>query len=235
MTQLKALLFDVDGTLAETERDGHRVAFNRAFKEQGLPWRWDERRYGELLAVAGGSERITAYARSDHPQWLAQNDAPERIGQIHRDKNRHYAALVAAGDIRLRSGVTALLEEAVSNKLRLAIVTTTYRSNVDALLAAALDDELRNAFEVFVTGEDVAHKKPDPECYNRALDALNLPPDATLAIEDSPNGLNAARNAGIHSLVVPSDYFRDEDFAGADIVAREFTDVTLSSLRHRLQ
>lgn len=230
MTQLKALLFDVDGTLAETERGGHRVAFNRVFEEQGLSWHWDEHRYGELLAVAGSSERITAYARSDHPQWLARSDASARIEQMHRDKNRHYAALVATGSIHLRPGVTALLRQAMSNKLRLAIVTTTSRSNVDALLAATLDDEMRNAFELFVTGEDVSRKKPDPECYHLALSALGLPPDQVLAVEDSPNGLRSASAAGIRSLIVPSAYFRDEDFTEADTVAREFTDVSLSAL-----
>lgn len=230
MSQLKALLFDVDGTLAETEHDGHRVAFNRTFAEHGLSWHWNESRYRELLETSGSSERIAAYVRSDHPHWLNQTDATARIKQMHLDKNRHYAGLVVAGNIHLRPGVMALLRQAIAQNLRVAIVTTTHRSNVDALLAVTLDAELRNAFQVFVTGEDVARKKPDPECYQLALHALKLAPDETLAIEDSPNGLNAAHGAGIRSVIVPSVYFRDCDFTAADIVVREFTDVSFSAL-----
>lgn len=228
---LKALLFDVDGTLAETERDGHRVAFNQTFEAHGLPWHWDETRYGELLEISGGSERIAHYAASDHPQWMARAEAAAEITQMHLQKNRHYAELVRAGHIQLRPGLLPLLLQAVNAGLTLAIVTTTSRSNVEALLAATMDPPLRDAFALYVTGDDVTRKKPDPECYEIALRELKLPAAATLAVEDSSNGLRAASGAGIRSLVVPSVYFRKTDFSGAAFIADEFTDVSLSTLR----
>lgn len=234
MSALKALLFDVDGTLAETERDGHRVAFNRTFEEHGLPWRWDEQRYGELLKISGGSERIAFYAQSDHPEWLARAEASTLIEQMHREKNRHYAELVRAGHIQLRPGLMALLQQAVEAGMMLAIVTTTSRSNVEALLTATMEPPLRDAFVVHVTGDDVTRKKPDPECYEIALRELKLPAAATLAVEDSDNGLRAASGAGIRSLIVPSVYFREADFTAAAITAAEFTAVSLPALRRIL-
>ncbi len=231
MPELKALLFDVDGTLAETERDGHRVAFNHAFAEHGLAWHWDEQRYGALLQITGGSERITHFAQSNHPQWLGKAGATDLITQIHQDKNRHFAALIAAGRISLRPGLKTLLQQAVAAELQMAIVTTTSRSNVKALLQANFDSSLRNAFQLYVTGEDVARKKPDPECYHLALRELELSANEALAIEDSPNGLKAASAAGIRSLIVPSVYFREADFTGAAVIADEFTDVSLPALR----
>lgn len=231
MCALKALLFDVDGTLAETERNGHRVAFNQAFKAQDLPWHWDTKQYGKLLEVAGGNERISAYARSDHPQWMAHPDATARIDELHAEKNNNYIERVRAGHIHLRAGVVNLIQQAVASKLKLGIVTTTYRGNVDALLAATMDEKLRKAFSVFVTGERVTRKKPDPECYEMALRELHLPAAAVLAIEDSPNGLHAAKAAGIRCLVVPSLYFRGADFNAADRTIDEFTDTTLEDLR----
>jgi len=210
-----AVIFDVDGTLAETELDGHRVAFNRAFAKAGLTWHWDERLYGELLAVTGGRERIEHYAQRYAADWLRAPDATRRVAALHSSKNRHYAAIVEAGELTLRPGLPALLDELASTRIRLAIATTTSRANVDLLLRATLGNAAPARFEAVVCGEDVARKKPDPEVYAVALQRLRLPPSRCLAVEDSANGLRAAVAAGIATVVVRSLYTRDEDFDGA--------------------
>ncbi len=235
MTSLRALLFDVDGTLAETERDGHRLAFNQAFLEHGLPWHWSERRYGELLAVTGGKERIARFAGEEEPGWLDRSDAANAIAAIHASKNRRYQELVAGGAIALRRGLRSLLAEARRAGLRLGVVTTTSRGNLDALLAATLDQESRDAFMLRIAGEDVRHKKPDPECYQLALQRLGLRPEEVLAVEDSRNGLLSARAAGLQVLIVRSFYFEHEDFDGALQVADEFIGLNLDELRRRFE
>jgi HAD superfamily hydrolase (TIGR01509 family) len=212
---IAAVIFDVDGTLAETERDGHRVAFDRAFAEAGLPWRWDERLYGELLAVTGGRERIAHYARRFAPDWFAAAGADQRIAALHARKNAHYAAIVGSGALALRPGLVQLLDALAAAGLRLAVATTTSRANLDVLLRATLGENRPARFEVAVCGEDVARKKPDPEAYALALRRLRLPAAQCVAIEDSANGLRAARGAGIATIVVRSLYTRDEDFSGA--------------------
>jgi HAD superfamily hydrolase (TIGR01509 family) len=209
---LQALLWDVDGTLAETERDGHRVAFNRAFEAMNLPWRWDEARYGELLRVTGGRERLLAdmAGRADAPVLADEREALAR--ELHRRKNAVYAELVRGGEIPLRAGVLAVIEAAAARGLRQGIVTTTSRVNVDALLTRHFGARWAGRFAVVVSGEDVAAKKPSPECYRRALDALRVTPLAALAIEDSCSGATAARAADVPVVVTRSACF------AADIV-----------------
>ncbi len=207
---IQALLWDVDGTLAETERDGHRVAFNQAFEALGLPWRWDEAHYGRLLRVTGGRERLLADlgTRSDAPALPAEREALAR--ELHRRKNGFYAELVAAGGVPLRPGVQALLDEAAARGLRQAIVTTTSRVNVQALLARHLGAGWARRFDAIVCGEDVAAKKPAPEAYQRALAALQLGPLQTLALEDSMAGASAARAAEVPVVVTRSTYFAQD-------------------------
>jgi len=211
----EAVVFDVDGTLAETERDGHRVAFNLAFAEAGLPWHWDERLYGELLAVTGGRERITRFAQRFAPGWLADVGAAGRVAELHQRKNVHYAAIVESGELRLRPGLPQLLDDLAAAGCRLAIATTTSRANVEVLLRATVGADALARFEAVVCGEDVARKKPDPEAYLLALKQLALPARQCIAVEDSANGLRAALGAGIPTVIVRSLYTRNEDFAGA--------------------
>ena len=207
---LKALLWDVDGTLAESERDGHRVAFNRAFEDAGLDWRWDSVHYGTLLRITGGRERLLhdMAARADAPAL-----ADERLrlaAELHQRKNAHYAEIVAGGEIGLREGVAELIDEAASAGLRQGITTTTSRANLVALLQRHLGPQWTRGFPVQVCGEDVAAKKPDPEVYRRALAALDLPSVETVAIEDSPGGVAAARAAQVPVIVTRSAYFADD-------------------------
>ena len=206
MGALKALLWDVDGTLAETERDGHRVAFNRAFEACGLPWRWDEAHYGGLLAITGGRERLLfdLQQRADAPP------EPERetlARALHARKNAFYAEIVSAGAIPLREGVLALMQQCEAQGVRMGIATTTSRSNLDALLRRHLGPRWAGRFAVTLCGEDVQRKKPDPEVYLKALGALGIDAPDALAIEDAPAGVAAARAAGVAVVVTRSAYF----------------------------
>lgn len=216
MSRLKAILWDVDGTLAETERDGHRIAFNQAFEALGLAWRWDAAHYGQLLNITGGRERLRAdmAQRSDAPATADERDA--LVDELHRRKTAIYTALVHSTGIPLRPGVRELIEQARDAGLRQAITTTTSRANVQALLGLHFGAGWREWFEVAVCGEDVARKKPDPEVFQRALQALGLhsPLDA-VAIEDSPGGVAAARAAAVPVVVTLSAYFAQATLEGA--------------------
>ena len=216
--QLQALIFDVDGTLADTELHGHRIAFNRAFAQAGLGWEWSPELYGKLLKVTGGKERIRSYLDEYLPEFTAPGERDAFIADLHRAKNALYAEMVAAGDVPLRPGVLRLLREARDAGLRLAIATTTSMENVEALLAHCFDGDAKDWSEVIGAGDIVPAKKPAPDIYHYTLAALDLPAAACLALEDSANGLRAARAAGIPTLVTVSDYTRGEDFTGAAVV-----------------
>jgi HAD superfamily hydrolase (TIGR01509 family) len=209
MNQLHLLLWDVDGVLAETELDGHRLAFNLAFEASALPWRWSEARYGELLRVSGGRERLLAdmATRADAPELADARDALAR--ELHARKNEIYAELVAAGGVPLRDGVLELMRDCLARGVRMGIASTTSRANVDALLRVHLGADWRDLFAAVVCGEDVRLKKPDPEVYRHALRLAGESPLCTVAIEDSPSGVAAARAAGIPVLVTQSACFRD--------------------------
>jgi HAD superfamily hydrolase (TIGR01509 family) len=213
------LIFDVDGTLAETEGI-HRRAFNAAFLECGVEWYWDRSTYKKLLRVAGGKERLSAYARTQ-PQGLS--DA--QIAELHQVKTRHYTRLIAQHTCRLRPGVEVFIDDAIARGQTLAIATTTTLSNVEAMLSRALGRHWRNLFAAVVAGDEVPRKKPAPDVYLEALARLGQSADGCLAIEDSANGLKAAASAGIAVLITRSEYFRDEDFSSALAVVDELTEV----------
>lgn len=230
MTTTHALIFDVDGTLAETERDGHLPAFNAAFAELGLPWHWDERLYGDLLEVTGGKERIRHFAELHDPARAAAADFGELVQRLHQAKTAHYVRRVGAGAIPLRPGVAELIKAAHSSGLRLAIATTTSPENVAALLHASLAPDAPDWFEVIGAGDVVPAKKPAPDIYEWVLERLALPAANCLAIEDSANGLQAARAAGLRCLVCRGEYTRDQDFSGAWQVVDSLAGIAPTSL-----
>jgi len=212
---LKAMLWDVDGTLAETERDGHRVAFNGAFEAFGLPWRWDKARYGELLRITGGRERILhdMATRTDAPVLAGEREQLAR--ELHARKNVLYARLLQTEGIALRPGVVALIDAGLQAGVLQAVVTTTSRVNVDALLRLHLGPAWRERFAAVVCGEDVRAKKPHPEAYEHCLTLLSIGPLETVAIEDSPGGVAAARAASVPVVVPRSHYFAEATIEGA--------------------
>ena len=215
-------MFDVDGTMAETE-EFHRRAFNEAFSRFNLPWNWDVATYGRLLRIAGGRERIRYFWEQLTEDRFDLSD--NFIDELHRFKTRRYAELVASGACGLRPGVADLIFRARNGRLPLAIVTTTSRDNIGALLKQNLGLDWKRHFDAIVSGDDVPNKKPKPDAYHAALDTLGLPAAACLAIEDSRNGLVAAAAAGAPVLITRSLYFRDEDFAGAVGVTDDLTEL----------
>jgi len=216
-----ALIFDVDGTLAETE-EVHRQAFNAAFAQAGLNWCWSRMVYRELLRVTGGKERIRAFYDM-RPAGTPLSDG--RIAELHRIKTARYAELIAAGGFVLRPGVEALLAGARERGQRLAIATTTSRSNIDALLSVVLGPAWTCRFDAIVAGDEVARKKPAPDVYLDVLAKLALPASECIAIEDSGNGLVAASRAGIPVLITRSVYSRDDDFSGALLTVDDLTEI----------
>jgi HAD superfamily hydrolase (TIGR01509 family) len=221
MTKLKALLFDVDGTLADTERDGHRVAFNQAFADAGLAWDWTPELYGKLLKVTGGKERIRYYLTDFIDHFDYSGDLDELIVNLHRSKTAHYLEMLKAGAIPLRPGVARLLDEARGAELRLGIATTTTPENVTYLLEATLGAESIGWFDVIAAGDIVPAKKPAADIFHHALEELGLEPDDCVAFEDSENGLKASLGAGVPTIVTVNDYTRAQDFDGAMLVVSD--------------
>jgi HAD superfamily hydrolase (TIGR01509 family) len=227
MTQLQALIFDVDGTLAETEKDGHRIAFNQAFKNAGLSWEWDVNLYRKLLKVAGGKERIRYYL-DNFIDFQPPHNLDEFIANLHSTKNQFYQDLLVNATIPLRMGVENLIIEADVQGIRLAIATTSALPNALALLDNTLGSDY---FEVIAAGDIVANKKPAPDIYNYVLEKLNLPTENCLVIEDSEAGLNAATNAGLKTVITVNDYTKNDNFDSALLVLNSLEKIDLQYLK----
>ena len=229
---LQALIFDVDGTLADTEM-AHLAAFNHAFAEAGLDWHWDVPLYTQLLEVSGGRERIRAYweSRGDLPRDITGGAVDETIARLHEVKTAAYEQAVQDGQVQMRPGVLPLMSAAAAAGLQLAIATTTSPVNVASLLRRAIGTDWRSHFAVIEDASTAPRKKPDPMVYRQTLQRLGLPGKACLAIEDSANGLKAALQAGLPTLVTPNGFTAHHDFAGALRVLPSLEGVGLAHLR----
>ena len=221
---IKAIIFDVDGTLADTE-DAHRIAFNKAFAENHLDWNWDVALYDKLLAVTGGKERIRYFVESFLTGYTKPENFDEFVKHLHKVKTAHYTAMLADGQIPLRPGVKQFIHEAHAAGMTLAIATTTSPENVAGLLEVGLGKNWADYFAANGCGDIVPLKKPAPDIYNWVLDQLKLAPQECIALEDSYNGLRASLAAGIKTYITINRYTRNQDFTGAAAVFDDLSDL----------
>lgn len=222
--QLKALIFDCDGVLVDTERDGHRVAFNKAFAKKGYNIEWDVELYKELLKVAGGKERMRHYF--DQTRWPEDvTDKDSLIKELHKLKTDLFMQIIESGKLPLRPGAARLVDEAIAENVGLAVCSTANERAVNLVVEKLLGPERKAKFDLILAGDVVSKKKPDPEIYNLALQRLDLKPNECVVIEDSRNGLLAAKTAGIYCVITTNSYTKDEDFTEADVVVSELGDL----------
>jgi HAD superfamily hydrolase (TIGR01509 family) len=214
---LQALIFDVDGTLANTERDGHLVAFNLAFKELGLDWVWSNELYHELLNVTGGQLRIKYYLKKYNTEFH-HDDLDNFVASIHKLKTSIYVRLMDEGAVPLRLGVARLFQEARTAGLRMAIATTTTPANVVALISNTLGEEALGWFEVIGAGDIVPNLKPAGDIYSYVLDQMNLDASECIAFEDSRNGIVSATHANLKTIITVNEYTDTHDFTGAIVI-----------------
>ena len=231
-TALQALIFDVDGTLADTE-SVHLAAFNHAFKEMGMSWVWSEALYTELLNISGGKERIFHYWKSIHPEVreLGSGALNDTVNRLHELKTAAYESAVTEGAVNLRPGVLQLMEEACQANMQLAIATTTSPVNIAALLSRAIGPDWRTWFVAIGDASTAPIKKPHPQVYLQMLAALKLSADQCIAFEDSSNGLRSATAAGIATVISPTHFTQMHDFRDALCVAQDLAQLDLASLR----
>lgn len=227
---MKALIFDVDGTLADTE-DAHREAFNDAFAKAGLDWQWDRVLYKQLLAVTGGQKRIRFFLESHDPKFLQRADIDALILALHQSKTTFFVERLNQGQVPLRPGIEALIHEARAQNLTIAIATTTTPVNVTTLLTANLGAESIDWFACIGDGGKVPVLKPEPDVYQWVLAQLGLQPHETLALEDSRNGLVSCQRAKVPCLIVTNPYTEGQDFAGALDIWPSYEGVSVDKLK----
>ena len=215
--KLNAILFDVGGTIAESE-EIHRVSFNEAFKEFGLNWYWDEAIYRELVFIGGGKERIKHYITRAWPEMLKQKNLTKYIESVHKIKGQIYEEFLNDSQLKARPGIIRLLKELKNEKIRLAIVSDTTEENLINLFKKGLGINPTEWFEILAHGGCTIQKKPSPDIYLWTLERLKLPPESCLAIEDAPRGVDSAIDAGLKVLVTPSIYTLEEKFEKSSLL-----------------
>lgn len=231
-TMLHALIFDVDGTLADTE-SAHRAAFNEAFSAVGKEWLWDEPTYTRLLEISGGKERILHYWKQVQPDLreLSGSGVRDTVERIHLFKTAAYERIVGEGGVTLRPGVLQLMDSALRSGMRLAIATTTSPVNIGALLRQAIGPDWSCYFQWIEDATSAPLKKPHPQVYLQTLRHIELPAHQCLALEDSANGLQSARAAGLQTVITPTGFTQHHEFAGALRVLPDLSGVTLAHLQ----
>ncbi|KAL7507996.1 hypothetical protein ACHAXN_005083 [Cyclotella atomus] len=237
---LEAILFDCDGVLADTERDGHRISFNIAFQENAINEEWGEERYGKLLETGGGKERMTAHWNEvGWPEQIPEENRAAKILELHLRKTDIFMNLIDEGKIPLRPGVLRLVDEAIANNIRLAVCSTSNEKAVSNLVSTLMGKQRASKFQIFA-GDMVKAKKPAPDVYLMAVDQMGLDKSRCVIIEDSHIGVGAAVAADIACLVTKSSYTANEDFTGAKMIVEELgadprTGVTLATLNGLLE
>ena len=235
VTTLEAILFDCDGVLADTERDGHRPAFNKAFQNNGIEDEWGVELYGKLLETGGGKERMTAHWNEvGWPSVIPEEDRVDKVKQLHLEKTDIFMDMINEGAIPLRPGVLRLVDEAIEKGVRLAVCSTSNEKAVNNIVQVLMGDERRSKFEIFA-GDMVKAKKPAPDVYLMAVEEMGLDKDRCIVVEDTHIGKEAALAAGIKCIVTKSSYSADEDFTGASMIVDELgedseTGVTIETL-----
>jgi HAD superfamily hydrolase (TIGR01509 family) len=220
---MEALIFDCDGVLVDTERDGHRVAFNMAFAHYGINVEWSIEEYKRLLKIAGGKERMKYFF--DETKWPSQFENQEQlILELHKQKTSFFMQLIESGTLPLRSGIKRLVDEAISHNLKMAVCSTSNEKSVRLIVELLLGKERANNFHAILAGDMVSRKKPDPEIYNLCINRLNINPKNCVVVEDSRNGLIAAKAAHFNCLITTNGYTVDEDFGEADMLIDELGD-----------
>lgn len=223
VNKLQALIFDCDGVLVETERDGHRVAFNQTFAAKGYGFEWDDVLYKELVKIGGGKERMKHFF--DRTSWpVGTSDKDALVKELHQLKTDYYTRIIESGELPLRPGVARLVDEAVAAGVKLAVCSTSNERAVHTVVERLLGPERKVKFDVILAGDVVSKKKPDPEIYTLVLDRLHLKPAECVVVEDSRNGLLAAKGAGMYCLVTTNGYTEEEDFREADLIVSELGD-----------
>jgi HAD superfamily hydrolase (TIGR01509 family) len=233
---MKVLIFDCDGVLVDTEKDGHLVAFNRTFAERGYDVKWSAELYGELLKISGGKERMRHYFNDvGWPEGTADRD--ELILALHKEKTDNFMKIIESGELSLRPGVARLVDEAIADgSILLAICSTSNERSVNLIAEKLLGRKRKAKFSAILAGDVVSKKKPDPEIYNLAVERLAVKPDECVVIEDSRNGLLSAKAAEMHCVITTNGYTEKEDFSEADLVVSELGDppnvkVTIETLK----
>ncbi len=235
---MKALIFDCDGVLVDTERDGHRIAFNRAFFHFGLNIEWSVDLYGELLKISGGKERMRYFFQENGWPENATDHDPY-VKDLHKVKTDLFMQIIESGELPLRSGIARLIDEAIEAGLKLAICSTSNERSVNLIAQKMLGRARYERFDHILAGDVVSRKKPDPEIYNLAKERLGLRGEECLVVEDSRNGLLAVKGAGLRCLVTTSAYTAKEDFSEADLVVEELGDppertLSLSEIKEKI-
>lgn len=221
---IKAIIFDVDGTLADTE-DGHRTAFNKAFADSGLNWNWDVALYDKLLKVTGGKERIKYFVSDFLTDFEQPADFDGFVKKLHAIKTTHYTTMIGEGNVPLRPGIKQLIHDAHAAGITLAIATTTTPENVSALLKVGLGENWAQFFSANGCGDIVPHKKPAPDIYLWVLEKLGLAARDCIAVEDSENGLRSSLAAGIKTFITTNHYTRNHNFEGATAIFEDLADL----------
>ena len=232
---MRALIFDCDGVLADTERDGHRIAFNKAFAAKEYEIEWGVELYGVLLEVSGGKERMRHYF--DNYGWPDDvSDRDALIKELHKLKTDFFLQIIESGELPLRPGVARIVDEAIAANITLAVCSTSHERAVNLVVEKLLGSERKAHFSAILAGDVVSNKKPNPEIYNLASQRLGLEPSECVVVEDNRNGLLAAKAAGMYCIVTTNGYTEDEDFTEADLVVSELGDkpniqVTLEQIK----